>query len=141
MSHRNDDEKDPLDFSQYIPWKDNSEEEETENGELPNSWRFVESMFDGIDPERVVTMMGDDEIKVKHIKTALNNLKKETGGNGPYTQDQIMEQINLALVEDYLQQLVKEGFVIKDGDKYSLTELGRKQVDKMTKDARHGLWE
>lgn len=141
MSHRDDDEKDPLDFSQYIPWKDASDAEETKGGELPENWRFIESMFDGLDPERVVTKWGDDEIKVKHIKKALTNLKEETGSSGPYTQEQIMEQISHAIVEDYLEQLVQEGLVEKVDDKYSLTELGRKKVQSMNNNSRHIPWQ
>jgi len=117
-----------LDLSSYQPdWRgdEHSKDEcDEEHGYFWNEEALKQvKPNDPVDPE--------NEVYGRHIVTAMNYLKETLFHSGPYSEDEFLDAVRIAVAEEALNNLLAMGLIQQNGDTYSLTELGQKEVESM----------
>lgn len=106
---------DEYEFPEYAPNWGQSEDEEywwSPTMERQHSLDYVVDKKEGI--------------LWRHVVRGMRNLCKSTKTDGPFNSSQISKAIYYAVIEDTIDQMVKDGLVeIVNGDMVKLTEKGK----------------
>lgn len=77
---------------------------------MDESFFYAREAWQDYTPEDLERILEDD-IKLKHVRQALENLSRRYGNDGPFEIDEFNSEVQLILVDEALQGLVKAGVV------------------------------